>query len=53
MCSSDLDEKLIENIHVAILAISEVVGKTPELMINRMHLSPTMGPSVKISYSRE
>ncbi len=47
------DEKLIENIHVAILAISEVVGKTPELMINRMHLSSTMGPSVKIAYSRE
>lgn len=47
------DDKLIENIHTAILAISDVVGKTPELMIDRMHLSPTMGHSVKIAYSRE
>jgi large subunit ribosomal protein L1 len=47
------DEKLIENIHSALLAISNVVGKTPELMIKRLHLSPTMGASVKISYSRE
>ena len=47
------DEKLIENIHAAILAISEVVGKTPELMIEKLHISPTMGHSVKIAYSRE
>lgn len=47
------DEKIIENIHSAVLAISEVLGKTPELSIQRMHLAPTMGPSVKISYSRE
>ncbi len=46
------DEKLVENIHSALLAVSEVVGKTPELMIERMHLAPTMGPSVKIAYSR-
>lgn len=47
------DEKLIENIHTAVLAISDVIGKTPELAIDRMHLAPTMGPSVKIVYSRE
>lgn len=47
------DDKLIENIHAAVLAISDVVGKTPELMIQRMHLAPTMGHSVKITYSRE
>ena len=47
------DEKIIENIHSAVLAISEVLGKTPELSIQRMHLAPTMGPSVKIAYSRE
>ena len=47
------DEKLIENIHSAMSAISTIVGRSPELMIQRVHLSPTMGPSVKISYSRE
>ena len=47
------DEKLIENINVAVLAISEVVGKSPELMIEKMHLSPTMGHSVRIAYSRD
>jgi len=47
------DEKIIENIHFAVLAIADVLGKTPELSIQRMHLAPTMGPSVKISYSRE
>ncbi len=47
------DEKLIENLHSALLAISEVVGRTPELMVNKMHLAPTMGQSVKIVYSAE
>jgi len=50
----DLEEsKLIENIHTAIDAMSEVVGKPYEQMIQRLHLAPTMGPSVKINYSRE
>lgn len=47
------DEKLIENIHVAVQAIADIVGKTPELTVERMHLAPTMGPSVKIIYSKE
>ena len=47
------DEKLIENIHVAVQAIADVIGKTPELTVERMHLAPTMGPSVKINYSKE
>ena len=47
------DEKLIENIHVAVQAIADVIGKTPELTVERMHLAPTMGPSVKIIYSKE
>ena len=47
------DEKLIENIHVAVQAIADIVGKTPELAIERMHLAPTMGPSVKVVYSKE
>jgi large subunit ribosomal protein L1 len=47
------DEKLIENIHIAVQAIADVIGKTPELTVERMHLAPTMGPSVKIIYSKE
>jgi large subunit ribosomal protein L1 len=47
------DEKLIENIHVAVQAIADVIGKTPELAIERMHIAPTMGPSVKVLYSKE
>ena len=47
------DEKLIENIHIAVQAIADVIGKTPELAIERMHLAPTMGPSVKVTYSKE
>jgi len=47
------DEKLIENIHVAVQAIADIVGKTPELAIERMHLAPTMGPSVKVVYNKE
>lgn len=47
------DEKLVENIHTAIDAISDVVGKPHEQMLQRLHLAPTMGPSVKINYSRE
>ena len=47
------DEKLIENIHIAVQAIADVIGKTPELTVERMHLAPTMGPSVKVVYSKE
>ena len=47
------DEKLIENIHIEVQAIADVIGKTPELTVERMHLAPTMGPSVKIIYSKE
>lgn len=46
-------EKLIENIETAIASISDVVGKPTEQMIQRMHLAPTMGPSVKIAYSKQ
>ncbi len=43
------DEKLLENIKVAINAIAEVIGKSPELSIKSMHLCPTMGQSVKVT----
>lgn len=46
------DEKLEENIHTAISAISEVVGKPYDQIIQRMYICPTMGPSIKIAYSR-
>ncbi|HOV29514.1 MAG TPA: 50S ribosomal protein L1 [Candidatus Dojkabacteria bacterium] len=46
------DQKLEENIHTAISAISEVVGKSYDQIIQRMYICPTMGPSIKINYSR-
>ncbi|MDD4382263.1 MAG: 50S ribosomal protein L1 [Candidatus Dojkabacteria bacterium] len=49
----DLDnEKLEENIHSAISAILNILGKQYEQGVHRMHLAPTMGPSIKISYSK-
>lgn len=49
----DMDnEKLVENINFAILAIADVVGKSYEQIIQRMHLAPTMGPSVRIEYTQ-
>ncbi|MFA7678510.1 MAG: 50S ribosomal protein L1 [Candidatus Dojkabacteria bacterium] len=47
------DEKLIENIHEAVKAIEAAVGKNYVQIINKLHLSPTMGSSVKVRYSRE
>ncbi len=46
------DAKLIENIHVAVSAMETVLGKGYVQLINKLHLSPTMGPSVKIAYTR-
>jgi large subunit ribosomal protein L1 len=46
------DEKLIENIHSAVSTITNILGKQYEQAINKMHLAPTMGPSVKIAYSK-
>lgn len=46
------DEKLIENIHQAIKAIEEAVGRNYEQSIKKLHLAPTMGPSVKVKYSK-
>lgn len=47
------DEELIENIHEAVKAIESAVTKNYEQAINKMHLAPTMGPSVKVNYTRE
>jgi large subunit ribosomal protein L1 len=46
------DEKLIENIHEAVKAIEVAVGKGYMQAINRLHLAPTMGPSIKVNYTR-
>lgn len=46
------DSKLIENVHACVSAIEEVLGKTYSQAIEKMHLSPTMGPSFKIDYSK-
>jgi large subunit ribosomal protein L1 len=46
------DEELIENVHEAVKAIEAAVGKNYVLAINKLHLAPTMGPSVKIKYSK-
>ncbi len=46
------DEKLEENIHVAVSAIADVVGKTYDQLIQKMSLCPTMGPSVRIDYTK-
>ena len=46
------DTQLIENIHEAIRAIEEAVGRNFEQSIKKLHLAPTMGPSVKVKYSK-
>lgn len=47
------DEKLVENVHACVLAVEDVIGKPYSQAIDKMHLAPTMGKSVKIDYSRE
>jgi large subunit ribosomal protein L1 len=46
------DEELMENVHEAVRAIEVAVGKNYEQGIKKLHLAPTMGPSVKIGYSK-
>lgn len=47
------DEEISENIHKAMQAISEVLGKSINQLLKSVHLAPTMGPSVKIDYTKE
>jgi large subunit ribosomal protein L1 len=50
----DMDtEDLVENVEACIEAITKTLNKPYEQAINRLHLAPTMGASVKISYSKE
>jgi large subunit ribosomal protein L1 len=46
-------EDLIENVHEAVKSIEAAVGRNHEQAINKLHLAPTMGHSVKVSYTRE
>ncbi len=46
------DEKLLENIAVAISAVEDVLGKPYNQVVERMHIAPTMGPSFKIDYKK-
>ncbi len=47
------DEMVIENIHKAVQAVSDVIGKGTSQLLKSVHLAPTMGPSVKIEYVKE
>ena len=44
-------EQVIENINVCLEAAAEVVGKKIDQVVNRIHLAPTMGPSVEVELS--
>ncbi len=46
------NDKLIENIHEAIKSMEIAIGRNYEQAIKKLHLAPTMGPSVKIVYSK-
>jgi len=46
------DAKLVENVHAGVTSIEEVLGKPVDQILQKMHLAPTMGASVKISYSK-
>ena len=44
------DEKIVENIHACIEKSAEVVGKTVKAIIKSIHVAPTMGKSIKVTY---
>ena len=47
------DEKLIENLHEMVNAVEGAVGKGYAQAIKKMHLTPTMGPSIKVNYAKK
>lgn len=47
------DDKLLENISVAISAVEEVLGKPYNQVVDRLHITSTMGPSFKVDYRKE
>ncbi|MBP5204059.1 50S ribosomal protein L1 [bacterium] len=46
------DSKLVENVHAAVAAICDVIGKNEDQAIKKVYICPTMGKAVKITYSR-
>ena len=46
------DVKLVENVHAGVASIVEVLAKPVDQVIQRIHLAPTMGASVKVAYSK-
>jgi len=46
-------EDLIENVHACITIIEEVLNKSHSQLLKGLHLAPSMGAGVRISYSRE
>lgn len=46
------DEKLIENVHACVAKLEETLNKNATQLLENLHLAPTMGPSVKIEYSK-
>ncbi|MGI6423409.1 MAG: 50S ribosomal protein L1 [Candidatus Dojkabacteria bacterium] len=46
------DNQLVENVHAAVSAVEDVLGKTYNQAFDRMHIAPTMGPSFKVAYSK-
>ncbi len=46
------DVKLVENVHAGVASIVEVLAKPVDQVIQKMHLAPTMGASVKVAYSK-
>lgn len=45
-------EKIVENINKAIIAVEEVFGKPYNQFVKKITLAPTMGPSVKVIYTK-
>jgi large subunit ribosomal protein L1 len=46
------DAKLAENVNACIAALEEVFGKPYDQFIQKLNFAPTMGASVKVSYSK-
>lgn len=46
-------DDLVENVNTCVSAMEEVLNKNYAQLINKLHIAPTMGASVRINYIRE
>lgn len=46
---SQTEKELIENVWACVNAAADILGKKPEQILQKVHLSPTMGPSVEVA----